>query len=236
MLDEILKELDRKIYYAITKIRNDRKRAEVNAIHKEVLKIPIFKDITKDRLQDRVDKLLKNGTLLNKPRDNDSLRLNRDKINDPSINISSLSTHSPPAASPTTYRLSLQTQTQGISLAAPQFNPNSPLHKKLPSSLVESSPSNISIDTPTTRDRVTSYSNNSNDIFQSEVIFEKLKVTKLKSDLLDDLRVEIKDIIKKELESLHTNSTHSTTNYITEIKSLKRELDIKERMYDHTIA
>ena len=111
-------------------------------------------------------------------------------------------------------------------LATPQFNPNSPLHKKLPSSLVESSPSNISIDTPTTRDRVTSYSNNSNDIFQSDVIFEKLKVTKLKRNLLDDLRVGIKDIIKKELESLHT----------TEIKSLKRELDIKERMYDHTIA
>ena len=124
----------------------------------------------------------------------------------------------------------IQTQTQEISIATPQFNSNSLLHKKLPSSLVESSPSNISIDTPTTRDRVTSYSNNSNDIFQSEVIFEKLKVTKLKSDLLDDLRVEIKDIIKKELESLHTNSTHSTTNYITEIKSLKRELDIKERM------
>ena len=169
--------------------------------------------------------------MLNKPnRDKDFLRLNRDKINDPSINISLLSTNSPPAASPAAYRLSIQTQSQGISLATPQFNPNSPLHKKLPSSLAESSPSNISIDTPTTRDRVTSYSNNSNDIFQSEVIFEKLKVTKLKSDLLDDLRVEIKDIIKKELESLHTNSTHSTTNYITEIKSLKRELDIKERM------
>ena len=180
-------------------------------------------------------KLLKNGILLNKAnRDKDSLRLNRDKINDSSINISLLSTHSPPAASPTAYCLSIQTQTQGmqipLSLATKQYNPNSPLHKKLPSSLAESSPSNISIDTPTTRDRVTSYSNNSNDIFQSEVIFEKLKVTKLKSDLLDDLRVEIKDIIKKELESLHTNSTHSTTNYITEIKSLKRELDIKERM------
>ena len=59
---------------------------------------------------------------------------------------------------------------------------------------------------------------------------KKLKVTKFKNDVLDDLRVEIKDIIKKELESLHTNSTYSTTNYITEIKSLKRELDIKERM------
>ena len=93
-----------------------------------------------------------------------------------------------------------------------------------------SSPSNISIDIPTTRHRVTSYFNNSNDIFQSEVISEKLKVRKLKSDLLDDLRNEIKDIIKKELEFLHTNSTYSTTIYITEIKLLKREWDIKERM------
>ena len=86
------------------------------------------------------------------------------------------------------------------------------------------------MDTPTTRDRVTRYSNNSNDIFQSEVIFEKLKVTKFKNDPLDDLRVEIKAVIKKELESLHTNSTCSTTNHITEIESLKRELDMKERM------
>ena len=144
MLDEILKEYDSKIYYAITKIRNDRKRAEINTIHKEVIKTPIFKDITEDHLEDRLDRLLKNGKLFNKPnRDKDSLRLNIDKINDPSINISSLSTHSPLAALFTTYGLSIQTQTQGISLATPQFNPNSPLHKKLSSSLVESSPSSI---------------------------------------------------------------------------------------------
>ena len=173
-------------------------------------------------------KLLKNGILLNKAnRDKDSLRLNRDKINDSSINISLLSTHSPPAASPTAYCLSIQTQTQGmqipLSLATKQYNPNSPLHKKLPSSLAESSPANISIDNPTTGDGVTVYSNNSNDIFQSEVIFEKLKVTKLKNDLLDDITIEMKEIIKKELESLHTNSTYSKRNYITEIKSLERE-------------
>ena len=46
-------------------------------------------------------------------------------------------------------------------------------------------------------DHVTRYSNNSHGIFQSEVIFEELKVTKLKKDLLDDLGVKIKDIIKK---------------------------------------
>ena len=67
MSDKILKEFDSKMYYEVTKIRNDRKRAEINTIHKEVIKTPIYKDISKDRLQDRVDKLLKNGTLPNKP-------------------------------------------------------------------------------------------------------------------------------------------------------------------------
>ena len=117
-----------------------------------------------------------------------------------------------------------------LSQATLQLSSISPTHKKLSSSLLESPPSNISIDTPATHERVTGYSNNLNDIFQSEVTFEKLKVTKLKNDLLDDLRVEIKDIIKKELKSLHTNSTCSTANYTNEIGSLKRELDMKERM------
>ena len=117
-----------------------------------------------------------------------------------------------------------------LSLATSQFKPNSPSHKKLPSSFLELSSSNLSMDPPTIRNRVKRYSINSNDIFQSEVVFEKLKVTKLQNNLLDDLRVEVKDIIKKGLGSLHTNSTCSTTNYVTETESLKRELDIKERI------
>ena len=62
--------------------------------------------------------------------------------------------------------------------------------------------------TPTTRDRVTKYSNNSNDIFQSEVIFEKIKV--------------IKKTKKKK--------TNSSTRYAAETELLKRELDVKARM------
>ena len=68
-----------------------------------------------------------------------------------------------------------------LSLATPLFNLNSSTHNKVPSSLLESSLSNTSMGTPTTRDRVTKYSNNSNDIFQSEVIFEKIKVMKKKT-------------------------------------------------------
>ena len=83
-----------------------------------------------------------------------------------------------------TYNISTinTTQTQVLQiplhLATPQFNTNFSANK-LPSSLCQSLPSNIFIDTPTTRDRVARYSNNSSDIFQSEVMFEKLKVTKL---------------------------------------------------------
>lgn len=114
--------------------------------------------------------------------------------------MSSLSVHYPPVVSHTTSRISTQTQTQVLQiplhLATPQFNTNFSANK-LPSSLLESLPSNIFIDTPTTRDRVARYSNNSSDIFQWEVIFEKLKVTKSYNDLLDDLRAVIKNIIKK---------------------------------------
>ena len=51
MSDEILKEFDSKIYCAVTKIRDDRKRADIN-LTQEVIKTPIFKGIAKDRLQD----------------------------------------------------------------------------------------------------------------------------------------------------------------------------------------
>ena len=42
MSDEILKEFDSKIYYAVTEIWNDRKRVEINTTHKEVRKTPYF--------------------------------------------------------------------------------------------------------------------------------------------------------------------------------------------------
>ena len=51
------------MYYAVTKIGNDSKRAEINKIHKEVIETPNFKDITKDRLQDGFDKLFKNWNI-----------------------------------------------------------------------------------------------------------------------------------------------------------------------------
>ena len=101
---------DSKMYYAVIKTRNDRKHPEINTIHKEVIKAPFFKDITKDRLRDGVCKLAQNWILLNKPNiDKGSLGIIREKINYPSINISSFPTHSPLAALPKISRLSTHT-------------------------------------------------------------------------------------------------------------------------------
>ena len=45
MSDEILKELDSKVYYTITKNWNNRKRAEISAVHKEVKKTSLVSRI-----------------------------------------------------------------------------------------------------------------------------------------------------------------------------------------------
>ena len=42
MTDEILKVLDSKIYFAVTNIRNVRKRVEINTIHKKSYKCLYF--------------------------------------------------------------------------------------------------------------------------------------------------------------------------------------------------
>ena len=42
MTDEILKVLDSKIYFAVTNIRNVRKRVEINTIHKKCCKCLYF--------------------------------------------------------------------------------------------------------------------------------------------------------------------------------------------------
>ena len=66
-----------------------------------------------DCVRDRIDKLFKNGTLPDKPNgDKNSLRINKEKINDRIINISTLSIHSPPEVSPMAPRISIQTQTK----------------------------------------------------------------------------------------------------------------------------
>ena len=121
---------------------------------------------------------------------------NRDVINDPSTNTSSLS----PPASPITLQLSTQRQTQEMQIsllvATPEFNTNSPAYNKLSSPLLDYftqispltllQPLTMLQDIPTIQVK---YSN--------QRLCLKTASKKLKNDLHNILRVEIKDIFRK---------------------------------------
>ena len=64
--------LSNEVFLAINRIRHLwRQRADTNSIFKEITKIEQYQSITKDFLQDHIDKLIIDGKIINK--------INRDK-------------------------------------------------------------------------------------------------------------------------------------------------------------
>ena len=57
---------DQNIFTVINDLKKKRKRADIDCIHKEIIKTTDFKDSTKDDLQDRINILLINEKLINK--------------------------------------------------------------------------------------------------------------------------------------------------------------------------
>ena len=61
----------------IRKSKNQHQRADINSIHKKIIKIPYYHDVSNEFLNIRIENLLKNGRIRNKPnRGNPSFTLN----------------------------------------------------------------------------------------------------------------------------------------------------------------
>ena len=68
---------NRDIMKIIRKIKNQDQRADINSIHKKIIKIPDYHDVFKEFLNIRIENLLKNSWIRNKPnRGNPSFTLN----------------------------------------------------------------------------------------------------------------------------------------------------------------
>ena len=68
---------DHDIIKIIRKIKNQHQRADIYSIHKKIIKIPDYHDVSKEFLNIRIKNLLKNGRIRNKPnRGNPSFTLN----------------------------------------------------------------------------------------------------------------------------------------------------------------
>ena len=56
---------DDHILTIIKKIKNQYQRADINSIHKKIIKILDYRDVSKDFLNIRIENLLKNGRVRN---------------------------------------------------------------------------------------------------------------------------------------------------------------------------
>ena len=68
---------DHDIIKIIREIKNQQQLADINSIHKKIIEIPDYHDVSKELLNIRIENLLKNGRIRNKPnRGNLSFTLN----------------------------------------------------------------------------------------------------------------------------------------------------------------
>ena len=58
---------DHNIITIIRKIKNQHQRADINSIHKKIIKIPDYRDVSKEFLNIQIENRLKNGRIRNKP-------------------------------------------------------------------------------------------------------------------------------------------------------------------------
>ena len=58
---------DHDIIKIIRKIKNQHQHADINNIHKKMIKTPDYHDVSKEFLNIRIENLLKNGRIRNKP-------------------------------------------------------------------------------------------------------------------------------------------------------------------------
>ena len=64
--DAELISFDHDIIIIIRKIKNQHQRADINSIHKKIIKIWDYHDVSKEFLNIRIENLLKNGRITNK--------------------------------------------------------------------------------------------------------------------------------------------------------------------------
>ena len=54
-------------YAELICFKNQHQRADINSIHKKIIKIPDYFDVSKKFMNIRIENLLKNGRIRNKP-------------------------------------------------------------------------------------------------------------------------------------------------------------------------
>ena len=92
MTSEQSSALDSYSFAIIAKLKQQSKRADINSIHADIIKTVDFKDITKTKLQERINSLISDGKVVYKlNRNKESYWINLDLVNITNVSTLNLS-------------------------------------------------------------------------------------------------------------------------------------------------
>ena len=229
---------DHDIIKIIRKIKNQHQRADIYSIHKKIIKIPDYHDVTKEFLNIRIENLLKNGRIRNKPnRGNPSFTLNdvtiEIPIHDDSYSVSHVETPS------TEYNL--------------QTPNNSPIASTIPETqeLITNMVNDVSFTEATSPEeelQVYSVSEHIVSHLQSPTVLEnefflgniekEAKFVNFKNNIISDLTKIISEKIKTELKTFKIESLKQLSEQLslTWCKNETNVLNEECRLKDMIIA
>ena len=178
------------IFTVINDLKKKLKRADIDSIHKEIIKTTDFKDTTKDDPQDRINILLINEKLIN--------QINRN-LNSYSVNEANTTEYG------TTQELSSNlsfANSNNDSTPDSSITPQTPLKDSETPSTKSIPDLTIGLVTPTKKTIEIAGKNSSEKNIDTTTQYEKIKVESFKEDILQNLRNNIKEMFDSEFTML----------------------------------
>ena len=210
--------LDNNVFAIINHLRKQHKRANLDRIYNELIKTINFENASREHLHDRINELITQGKIVNKPnRNDDSYRVNESIVD---FNIEQLEYYSLPASD-----LSFTT-------------PNTKQSSSIESVNTPRKPTNNIPETPNLPQKDINSKESVRRIMESQTfndnISEKMKIESIKTDTISSLESTISSLFQKELNTMKGKCEkliqNSYSNYICQIDNLRKEIENKDEI------
>ena len=210
--------LDNNVLVIINHLRKQNKRANLHKIYNEVIKTINFENANREHLHNRINELIIQGKIVNKPnRSDDSYRVNESfaDFNSEQLEYSSL-----PGSD--------------LSFATP----NAKLSSSIESVNTPRKPINNIPETPNLPQKVFNSKESVRRIMESQTfndnISENMKIENLKTEIISSLESTISSLFQKELNTMKDKCENliqnSYSNYICQMDNLRKENENKDEI------
>ena len=218
---------EQNIFNIINDLKDKHKRADADSIHRELIKITNFKEVSKEDLQGKLDLLLIDEKLMNK--------INRN-LNSYSVNTVNTDHEYD----------NIQLINSNVSIITPENDSSPGLHMATQTPLnVTETPITETPITKTNADFVTPEKKsaeckniNSSEIYIDK-IYEKIKIENFKGDILKNVHKDIKELVNNEFTIFKYKCEEliesASFRYTKQLEHLQSEIKSKDRIIDQLL-